>query len=157
MNPSAIQASEHFKESRLTEAIAAATAAVKADPSDPASRILFCELLCFAGDLERADKQLDTLSQLDPQLAVIVASFRTVLRGAQAFTGNSSRLAACLNSCLRRRRNSSFGCEASILLRAEGNLPMRPSCSVRTGGRSTSVRRHSATESRLTTSATWTI
>lgn len=84
MNASGNTAIEHFQAARLAEAIAAATATVKANPADAASRGLLCELLCFAGDLERADKQLDAIGQLDPTLMVAVASFRNLLRGEQA-------------------------------------------------------------------------
>ena len=39
--------------------------------------------MCFAGQIERADKQLDSLSQLQPNVAVGVALFRQLLRAAR--------------------------------------------------------------------------
>lgn len=79
-----MNASEHYQAGRLAEAIAAAAAAVKANPNDLAGRGFLCELLCFAGDLERADKQLDALGQLDPQSLLGVALWRQLVRAEQA-------------------------------------------------------------------------
>lgn len=81
-----MNASEHFHAGRLADAVAAATAVVKANPSDGSSRLLLCELLCFAGEIERADKQLDAIAELDPQVLPIVALFRQLLRADQART-----------------------------------------------------------------------
>src|SRR5262249_44059097 len=47
-------------------------------------RVFLGELLCFAGDFERADKQLDALGQLVPEAALGVALFRQLVRGEQA-------------------------------------------------------------------------
>lgn len=64
----------------LDEAIAAMNGRVKANPSDAKPRIYLAELLCLAGNLERADLQLDTASKVDTTVAVWVAAFRNVLR-----------------------------------------------------------------------------
>jgi type VI secretion system protein ImpE len=77
-------AQEHYAAGRLTEAIAAATAEVRQHPADGAVRGFLCELLCFAGDFPRADRQLDALSHQDPSLAVGVALFRQLVRAEQA-------------------------------------------------------------------------
>src|SRR5687767_4968034 len=77
-------ASEHYQAGRLREALAAATEEVKARPGDASLRGFFCELLCFAGELERADRQLDALGQLDPQQAMGVSLLRHLLRAEQA-------------------------------------------------------------------------
>jgi len=79
-----MNAAQCYQAGQLYEAIASATSAVKSAPQDAAARGLFCELLCFAGELERADKQLDALAQLDPQLAVGVALWRQLIRAEQA-------------------------------------------------------------------------
>lgn len=73
-----------FREGRLEEAIAAATAAVKAAPADIARRVLLAEFLIFAGNLERADVLLDAASDLDPGAAVVIAEFRQLLRAETA-------------------------------------------------------------------------
>jgi type VI secretion system protein ImpE len=78
------KADEHFREGRLAEAISAAIEAVKSKPSDVSSRRFLFELLCFSGDLERADRHLDVAGQLDPKEAVGVSLLRHVLRAEQA-------------------------------------------------------------------------
>jgi type VI secretion system protein ImpE len=79
-----MQAIDHFRGGRLAEAIAASTADVKARPADVTARTFFCELLCFAGEWERADRQLDTLSNLEPKTAVQVAVWRQLIRAERA-------------------------------------------------------------------------
>lgn len=71
---------ELFRQGQLTAAIEAMTAAVRTRPSDVAARSLLVELLCFQGDLERADRQLDALVRIDPQVATGVSLLRHLLR-----------------------------------------------------------------------------
>lgn len=78
------QASSLYKEGRLAAAIDAATRAVKDSPSDLAARWLLAELLIVGGDLERADKQLDTLMSLDARAAVTVIPLRHLVRAETA-------------------------------------------------------------------------
>jgi type VI secretion system protein ImpE len=78
------KAQEHYRESRLREAIAAATNEVRRHPADSKQRAFLCELLCLAGDLERADRQLDTLGHQDSEVMVGVAMFRHLIRAEQA-------------------------------------------------------------------------
>jgi type VI secretion system protein ImpE len=73
-----------FYAGRLTDAIAAAAEEVRKQPADVPARIFLTELLCFAGDFERADKQLDLVSQQDPKQAYGVALVRQLLRAEQA-------------------------------------------------------------------------
>lgn len=75
------EASERYEAGDLEGAIAAAASAVKAAPTDTGARGFLCELLCFAGDIERADKHLDLLSDQDSAVAKGVALFRQILRG----------------------------------------------------------------------------
>ncbi|MCI0365252.1 MAG: hypothetical protein L0Y44_02405 [Phycisphaerales bacterium] len=75
---------EHYKAGRLSEALASATQEVKQNPSDVTKRRLLCEMLCFAGDLDRADVQLDAIAQMDSTTALDVSLFRQLLRGEQA-------------------------------------------------------------------------
>lgn len=77
-------ATEHFLAGRLAEALAAALAEVKAAPGDTAKRVALSELLCFAGDFERADRQLDVVADQDPGAALGLALFRQLIRAAQA-------------------------------------------------------------------------
>ena len=75
-----------FRQGRLADAIAAATARVRREPGEAGVRVLLAELLLFAGKLERADQQLDTAVVIDPTLAVVVESFRLLLRAELART-----------------------------------------------------------------------
>jgi type VI secretion system protein ImpE len=76
----AATASEHFQAGRLQEAIDAALGEVKKNPSDIDRRGLLAELLCFAGDWERADKQIDTIGHQDPQAIVGLSLIRQLIR-----------------------------------------------------------------------------
>ena len=79
-----MKARDLYKSGQLTEAVAAAVADVKVKPQDAAARSFLCELLCFAGDLERADKQLDTIGTQSPEAMVGVALIRQLIRGETA-------------------------------------------------------------------------
>src|SRR5947209_10684988 len=79
-----MNARECYQAGRLQDAIAAALAEVKQHPTDTGRRGFLVELLCFAGDLERADKHLDALGTQDPQAAVGVSLFRQLIRAEQA-------------------------------------------------------------------------
>lgn len=56
-------ARELYQTGRLNEAVAALSAELRDNPTDTKRRIFLFELLCFAGDYTRAEKQLDVLSQ----------------------------------------------------------------------------------------------
>jgi type VI secretion system protein ImpE len=79
-----LPAGDLFRDGKLTEAVAAATAAVKNKPADLGQRVLLAELLLFAGNLERADVILDAASQIDPSALMVVAEFRQLLRAEMA-------------------------------------------------------------------------
>jgi type VI secretion system protein ImpE len=75
-------ASELYKAGQLDDAIAAATAEVKAKPADAGRRILLAELLCVRGDLDRADTQLAAVT--DDQAVPAVGQFRHLIRAETA-------------------------------------------------------------------------
>ncbi|HYT92064.1 MAG TPA: type VI secretion system accessory protein TagJ [Gemmataceae bacterium] len=79
-----MNAHEHYQAGNLREAITAIGAEVKAHPADPKPRTFLCELLCIAGELERADNQLDVLSNQNPEAAMAFSLFRQLLRAEQA-------------------------------------------------------------------------
>jgi type VI secretion system protein ImpE len=60
-------AEQLFQNGELDEAVKALTVEVKANPTDSKRRTFLFELLCFAGEYARAEKQLDVLSQGGPQ------------------------------------------------------------------------------------------
>lgn len=69
---------------KLTEAIAAGTDHLKRKPADLDGRLFYTELLCLAGDIERADRQLDTIAKLDVSALPGVTGLRRLIRGEQA-------------------------------------------------------------------------
>ncbi len=76
-----MNSSDLYRSGKLHAAIEAAIGEVKQKPSDVPSRFFLAELLCFAGDLDRADKQLEVLSKQDTQSAMMVSLFRQLIRG----------------------------------------------------------------------------
>lgn len=73
-----------FQTGHLKDAIDAAVAACKADPQDPNPRNLLVQFLCFSGDYERADKQLDVLAGISPAAAITCSMLRNIIRCAIA-------------------------------------------------------------------------
>ncbi|HZZ81504.1 MAG TPA: type VI secretion system accessory protein TagJ [Gemmataceae bacterium] len=112
-----MNANDLYKQGKLNDAVTAALDDVKKNPSDGAKRTFLCELLCLTGDLERADKQLDALAQLDPDALMPLALFRQLIRAEQArqqfFT--EGRLPEFLDQQITP--NLSKHLEAAILIR----------------------------------------
>jgi len=73
---------EAYKAGNLALALSLSAQEVKQKPKDVAARVLFAELCCIAGDLERADKQLQTLLTLSPELAFTTSNWRQLIRAA---------------------------------------------------------------------------
>jgi type VI secretion system protein ImpE len=79
-----ISPGELFKLGKLAEAIEACGGIVKKNPREVGTRCLLAELLCFAGNLDRADLQLDAIGQQNPKMAPSVSQFRHLIRAEQA-------------------------------------------------------------------------
>lgn len=79
-----MNARECYDAGRLQEAITALNDDVKRRPGDTTVRSFLCEMLCFAGNLERADLQLDVIAEQDAQAALGVTLFRQLIRAEQA-------------------------------------------------------------------------
>ena len=77
-------AHQHFEAGDIQAAIEAQNAEVKAHPADVDRRGFLAELLCFAGNLDRADLMLDTVFKQAPASAPSIALFRQVIRAEQA-------------------------------------------------------------------------
>ena len=60
---SAANANDLYRAGKLDEAIQALGASLRDNPTDSQRRTFLFELLCFAGEYDRAEKQLDVLSQ----------------------------------------------------------------------------------------------
>jgi len=67
----------------LAEAISVSTAAVKADPTNADLRYRLFAVLCFAGELHRARKQLGALDVGDPELSRVQGVFINLLASEQ--------------------------------------------------------------------------
>jgi type VI secretion system protein ImpE len=77
-------ATELFKAGKLQDAIAAQIQVVKSNPADHARRLFLFELLAFAGDLERAERQIDAVKYDDPELDLAVRGYRKLLETERA-------------------------------------------------------------------------
>jgi type VI secretion system protein ImpE len=75
---------ELYEAGRLQDAVTAALEEVRQHPEDIGRRYFLCELLICTGNLERVDKQLDTLGSLDPKAMTVVALFRQLVRAEEA-------------------------------------------------------------------------
>ena len=67
-------AKELFEAGKLSAAIEQLNQDIKANPRDSRSRIFLFELLCFSGDLQRAERQLDTIAQLSGDVNVEIGT-----------------------------------------------------------------------------------
>lgn len=114
-----MNAKELYEAGQLDEAIAAAAAEVRRAPTNTAARNLLCELLCFAGQWERADKQAEAISLDDPRAAMAVTLLRHLIRAETARHDfyEHGRLPDFLEAPSPRLR---LHLEASVALR-EGN------------------------------------
>jgi type VI secretion system protein ImpE len=70
---------ELFRAGQLADALKALSAEVRDNPTDARRRTFLFELLCFAGEYERADKQLEVLGQAGPSSEIGVLLYRSAL------------------------------------------------------------------------------
>lgn len=70
-----------YRAGQLDQAIAAALASVKSAPRDTAARFLLVELLCFFGDWDRADKQLDAIAKNQQEDVLFAILLKQLIRG----------------------------------------------------------------------------
>src|SRR5262249_39700940 len=74
-----VNADQYFKAGQLQEALDAQLKAVKADPADHGKRIFLFELLVFAGDLERARKQIGLVDYGELEVDAAVLAYNKLL------------------------------------------------------------------------------
>src|SRR5947209_6627948 len=72
-------ADDFFRAGKLKEAIQALGAEVRDHPADTRRRTFLFELLCFAGEFDRAAKQISVLSQANADAAVGALLYRSAL------------------------------------------------------------------------------
>ncbi len=76
-----MQASDHYSAGQLAEAVQAALNHVKSAPTDIGGRLFLAELLCFQGEWERAERQLEAVTKQSPDVAVYAGLLRQLIRG----------------------------------------------------------------------------
>lgn len=74
-----MNATELYRAGRLDDAVAAQVQAVKNDPADQGKRLFLFELLAFAGDLDRARRQIDAVNYGQLELDAAVLNYRKLL------------------------------------------------------------------------------
>jgi type VI secretion system protein ImpE len=82
--PAVEKAKELVQSGSLQAAIECVTQAVKGNPADGMVRTLLFELLCFAGDWDRAEKQLDVIGHQDVKAEIGVLTYRNLIAGEKA-------------------------------------------------------------------------
>jgi len=76
--------SDLFKQGKLQEAIEAQLKLVKEKPADHGQRLFLFELLAFAGDLDRAQRQIDAVQYGELELDAAVLAYRKILDSERA-------------------------------------------------------------------------
>jgi type VI secretion system protein ImpE len=79
-----MNAGELFKAGKLSEAIDAQLKEVKAKPADHGQRLFLFELLAFAGDLDRAQRQIEAINYNQMELDAAVLAYRRLLDSERA-------------------------------------------------------------------------
>ena len=74
-----MNATELYKAGRLDDAIDALSSAVRDDPMDVRRRTFLFELLCFAGEYERAEKQLEVIARSSKEAELGAWVYRSAL------------------------------------------------------------------------------
>jgi type VI secretion system protein ImpE len=80
----AVTAGELFRAGRLKEAIEAQVQEVKTQPLDQGKRLFLFELLVFAGELDRARRQIDAVTYEDVHLELATGQYRKLFEVEQA-------------------------------------------------------------------------
>jgi type VI secretion system protein ImpE len=79
-----MNAGEFYKAGRLPEAIEAQVQEVKANPIDNGKRLFLFELLAFAGELDRAKRQIEVVKYDDADLDIATLSYRKLMDSEEA-------------------------------------------------------------------------
>lgn len=73
---------ERLKSGDLGGAIRSALESVRSNASDPETRFLLAELLCFRGEFSKADSHLEVVSKQSPELGLSAVHRRQLIRAA---------------------------------------------------------------------------
>lgn len=74
-----MNAQQLYQAGRLDEAVQALGSGLRADPADVRARTFLFELLCFAGEYDRAAKQLDIIADSSKEAGLGAMLYRTAL------------------------------------------------------------------------------
>ncbi|MBP1624760.1 MAG: virulence protein, SciE type [Acidobacteria bacterium] len=75
-----MNAKDLFQEGRIEDAVKALAAGLRNDPTDIRSRTFLFELLCFMGEFDRAEKQLDLLSDISKEAGMGTLIYRSAIQ-----------------------------------------------------------------------------
>lgn len=75
-----MNAKELFKAGKIDDAVKALAAELRNDPTDVRNRTFLFELFCFMGELDRAEKQLDILSDLSKEAGMGTLIYRSAIQ-----------------------------------------------------------------------------
>jgi type VI secretion system protein ImpE len=78
-----MNATDHFKAGKLQEAIDDQIVAVKNTPGDHSKRLFLFEMLAFAGELERARRQIEAINYGQLELDAAVLSYQKLIDAEQ--------------------------------------------------------------------------
>ncbi len=136
-----MEALELFREGRLNEAIEACNREVQRHPDKPDHRDLLSQLLCYAGEYERADKHLDVLGTQFADREPVIALVRHLIRAATArqqfyeegrlpelFTEPSEDLRRHLEASIAIRRGEPREAARLLAQAEEARGPIRGRC-----------------------------
>jgi type VI secretion system protein ImpE len=76
-----MKAKQLYQEGKLNEAIQSLSAELRDNPSDAKRRTFLFELLCFAGEYERADKHLNLLADVSGQAKMGAVLYMSAMHG----------------------------------------------------------------------------
>lgn len=76
-----MSAEDLYQSGKLAGALEAGLAQVKSNPLDRNARFFLSELMCFSGEWERADRQLDSVVQQADDSAMLALLLRQLIRG----------------------------------------------------------------------------
>lgn len=79
-----MKAKELLEANQLSAAVAELTQEVKHHPADSRLRTFLFEVLCFSGDFERAERQLDVIGHQDEKTGIGVEVYRNLIRAESA-------------------------------------------------------------------------
>ncbi len=75
-----MNANELFKAGQLEEAVKSLASELRNDPTNVRNRTFLFELFCFTGELDRAEKQLDILSDLSKEAGMGTLVYRSAIQ-----------------------------------------------------------------------------